>query len=956
MKKFIRSVWTRVSLCTSRMKNNNKLNIVKALFTLFLLSGSLLIAQSEWCEDSFDAFRDGTFQDAGSNSYVSAKGRVQMITRWDFNNDGNLDVFIPSSQSHTEKENIYIYLNNGRDIDARSRIELPAAGAIDGLLADFNKDGYNDLAVIHYSDSYFKRVPVWIYLGSEKGYSITNRVELPSAGGTAIARGDFNNDSWIDVALACQYWEDSEDINIEPRKSIIYWNSEEGFDPLNRLEITFNRKGILNLAVGDLDNDNKDDLVGISSNNTYLFLSSRNAFEYLENVISINLRSLAASIGDVNNDKFSDLALCTSEGIMIYKAIYNNVLNLNNSVLLHVSKATDVVLSDVNKDDFDDVIVANFSTKGGATWTDSPVFYSNGKDFTKKNSVELPTLGAKSLRCYDLNGDSYPEIIFSFFQITNQKSFLSYIYWNNEGTYRFENHSQLPTLGTMANAAGDVNSDGLPDVVFFNDEGGFRDGPLEFPIYWGDGTRNFNPVRKYVFQTHQVFGFGHADLNDDNNVDMILCQQNFVSGVQHDQGGLIIYWGDNGEFNPPTYLTMKFGYGGVRISDIDKDGYLDLIAGGYCIDLNEPEKHGFPIFWGSKQGFSFKNRTVLHYSGSKFRVPLLMDLNKDNYLDIAGQVEDGKVRIWWGAADGFSDGLLSDIDLGRKDHLMYIKGADFNNDGWLDLLFPQRLSPHGTQPSSFIYYGSDTGYVNSSREEIYSFVPYQNSIADLNKDGWLDIFLTSYGCEPKGNHASLIYLGSRNGFKNGAIELESYGSSGSEVLDYDNDGWLDILICNHRQAYSHLLAKPHVHKNPSLLYWGSEKGFSKENRVEFPAIGPSGLNPRDAGNSYNRGLYEDYISSVYSIKESEILSSIKWIAKKPFGTDVKFQVRTADNKNNLQLSEWLGPDGSDSWYKESGSKLTGYKGKYIQYRARLITPNGAATPYLTSVTISFEKE
>ena len=51
----------------------------------------------------------------------------------------------------------------------------------------------------------------------------------------------------------------------------------------------------------------------------------------------------------------------------------------------------------------------------------------------------------------------------------------------------------------------------------------------------------------------------------------------------------------------------------------------------------------------------------------------------------------------------------------------------------------------------------------------------------------------------------------------------------------------------------------------------------------------------------------------------------------------------------------MGPDGKDSWFTNSGSSLENYKGKFIQYRARLLTPNGAATPYLTSVTITFEK-
>jgi hypothetical protein len=287
---------------------------------------------------------------------------------------------------------------------------------------------------------------------------------------------------------------------------------------------------------------------------------------------------------------------------------------------------------------------------------------------------------------------------------------------------------------------------------------------------------------------------------------------------------------------------------------------------------------------------------------------------------------------------------------------MYIKGADLNNDGWLDLLLPNRGEIDGGLTSSFIYYGSEKGFSNNNRTEIPSYVPYQNSIVDINKDGWLDLFMTGYGGDGNGSPPSLLFWGSKDGLKIPPDEIETYGSSGSTILDYDGDGWLDILVVNHRKSGSYFESLPHQHTCPSFIYWGGPKGFTKEDRLELMAFGPSGLNLREPGNSYDRGLYEDYFSSVYKIPDDQSPFKIKWEAETPHGTEVHFQIRIADSEQSLGNSDWIGQDGKNSWFTANGSNIKNINGKYIQYRARLISPNGAATPYLNAVEIYFSKK
>jgi hypothetical protein len=139
-----------------------------------------------------------------------------------------------------------------------------------------------------------------------------------------------------------------------------------------------------------------------------------------------------------------------------------------------------------------------------------------------------------------------------------------------------------------------------------------------------------------------------------------------------------------------------------------------------------------------------------------------------------------------------------------------------------------------------------------------------------------------------------------------------------------------------------------------MIYWGSENGFSNTNRSEILAGGPSGLNLRDPGNSYNRNLYEDYHSSVYEIPANLKPDKINWKAQTPNGTEVRFQVRVADNKENIQTAVWYGPEGAESWFVDKNSVIKTQESNFIQYRARLITPNAGSSPLLDAVTISFK--
>jgi hypothetical protein len=141
-----------------------------------------------------------------------------------------------------------------------------------------------------------------------------------------------------------------------------------------------------------------------------------------------------------------------------------------------------------------------------------------------------------------------------------------------------------------------------------------------------------------------------------------------------------------------------------------------------------------------------------------------------------------------------------------------------------------------------------------------------------------------------------------------------------------------------------------------MLYWGGPEGFSPQRRWEVIGNGPHAMNIRDVGNTYDRGLYEDYTSEAHAIPEGQHAIKLQWKAETPHGTKVQFQVRYAADADALKSAKWQGPKDGNSWYADAGdSALSAPKdARFMQYRARLTTPNGGPTAYLESVTVQFE--
>ena len=156
--------------------------------------------QHTWTTEGFEAFRKGTFGNAGHNLYVSRKGILQRIYQFDFNRDGYFDLVFSNDHDHTESAPAYVFQDV---LGARHRYSVPSDGSVTGAVADLNGDGYDDLVLGMLSNGTEPELNAFVYGGPE-GFGERRHQQLPVPFCNSVAAGDFNGDGRPDLAFIRQ--------------------------------------------------------------------------------------------------------------------------------------------------------------------------------------------------------------------------------------------------------------------------------------------------------------------------------------------------------------------------------------------------------------------------------------------------------------------------------------------------------------------------------------------------------------------------------------------------------------------------------------------------------------------------------------------------------------------------------------------------------------------------------
>jgi hypothetical protein len=926
-------------------------------------------------------FIRGTPGNSGANLYVSRNGRVQVINKWDLNKDGYVDVLLSNDHDVFEIVDAFICWGNGKGVPSilpelwrerplaqvtfglmdqnASVTRLPAFGGGRSVIADLNRDGYPDIVFCNYIHNYPGLRSAYVYWGSARGHRPDQRTELPTNWAAGVAAADLNGDRYPELIFANQGVESgaeeiSKGIGLE---SYIYWGSATGFDAGKPGLLP--TRGATDVTVADLNKDGYPDIAFINNSkrarDVQVFWGSKSGYEAgrSQSVPVEDPTSIRSD--DFNGDGYFDLLVTASakaetisyegikrsrQGTPHYAYVYMggpSGLDVERPVLLPTLEARHAVTGDFNRDGFVDIAIANASEDGNPV-VGSFVYWGSRDGFSPGRRVELPTLGASGAAAGDLNQDGYPDLVFANASDGQTHDVPSYIYWGSTTGYAPYLRSDVQTFGAASVNVADLNRDGKQDLLAVNQYSGKYHGQVNTCIFWGNPHSYYSTASMTSIPGTGSYDTTVADFNDDGLADISLTNSYIDKSY--------LYWGSKEGFGTGRRSDLPAGGAyGSSTADLDRDGFLDLV-----FTHRVGEKHLGTILWGSGEGYSEKRKTTLNLKNRRSLSNVIADLNRDGYLDLVFPDEYfGDLQIYWGSARGYSE----DRSWVRFVSAGSLELADLDGDGCLDFVIAGGFDPKKMSPNTKtrIFRGTSEGI--PSMENVIELEGYQTiecAIADLNRDGALDIVASNYMSDTTRSLPMFIYWGSRGGKYSDAdrTELPAESSAGVQTVDLNGDGYPEIIIHNHLKDGDHAIN--------SYIYWNGPSGFDKDRRTELPGFGPHMSQMTDPGNLYTRRLEEEYISPAVSLPAGSQARSLLWKCGEPPGTKLKFQVRGAATADGLSGAPWTGPKGADTFYETSGGELQGIapEARYLQYRALFTSANGGEWPVLTSVEVGLK--
>jgi tetratricopeptide (TPR) repeat protein len=256
---------------------------------------------------------------------------------------------------------------------------------------------------------------------------------------------------------------------------------------------------------------------------------------------------------------------------------------------------------------------------------------------------------------------------------------------------------------------------------------------------------------------------------------------------------------------PNLGLDKKTMAGGSIVDDFNNDGYPDIVLSSWGLE----EKMSF--FKNNGNG-SFTDASIssglAQFTGGLHIVQT--DYNNDGYKDIfalrgAWKKEYGNEpnSLLRNNGDGTFTDVTKESGLLSFHPTQTATWADFNNDGWLDVFIGNETSTEAIMHPCELYISNKNGtFINYSRQSNSAITAFVKGVTsgDYDNDGWTDIFISTLNgkkilLKNEGKTGKLFF---KDVSAESGLSINQSPTFPTWFWDYNNDGWLDILVCEYQ--------------------------------------------------------------------------------------------------------------------------------------------------------------
>lgn len=366
-------------------------------------------------------------------------------------------------------------------------------------------------------------------------------------------------------------------------------------------------------------------------------------------------------------------------------------------------------------------------------------------------------------------------------------------------------------LDAYSSAVGDVNGDGIADVLVVNQCASNSSCTGSVGVLLGNGDGTFQAAVSYAAGADAV-SIAAADVNGDGHLDILVANQCSATNNCNSGSVSVLLGNGDGTFQAAvSYDASGTSTYSIAVSDVNGDGKPDVVMTNICTANNNCNSGSVSVLLGNGDG-TFQTAVPYNSGGADAYAVAIADLNGDGHPDLvvanncasSNSCTNGAVAVLLGNGDGTFQAAVAYGSGGNTARSVAV--GDLNGDGHPDLVVANQCGASNNCWSGTV--GVLLGNGDGTFQAVATYASGGQTLmsvatADVSGDGKLDVIVADQ-CDFSADCGTGL-IGILVGNGDGTLQtVQNYtaGARATEsvvVKDLNGDGKLDLVatsVCN----------------------------------------------------------------------------------------------------------------------------------------------------------------